>query len=397
MFLAALLVPLAVLAIVLLVQRLHLPAFLAIMATVVVYGIAADMSFQSVGKAFGLGFSAVLEQVGLLVVAGALVQALVLRAPLGTGTCAAAGVLAGLGPSAAGGLALLQPAGQDAPRRALGMALTLLAVASLVAPSPLAVAAASVMKTSPWWLLAVGIPVALVAVALGWWHVARQVPASGAPAGEPGWAWLAVAIPVALLVAQAVAQMPSEPLGKGGAREFYIGLSKPLVLTVIAITLGVLFVGKWQPSALTGRSWAPLLMAVGAAGGLSRVFDETGMAELLAEAALKPDYGLLTPFLAAAVVKTLQGNSLTAVLTASGMVEPMLPALGLDSASGRALAAAAVGAGSMAICHVNDPFFWIAAGMARLSPGRALYVISLGSAAMATGALVTLAAIRQLL
>ena len=75
----------------------------------------------------------------------------------------------------------------------------------------------------------------------------------------------------------------------------------------------------------------------------------------------------------------MQGNSLTAVLTASGMVEPMLPALGLDSATGRALAAASVGAGSMAICHVNDPFFWIAAHMAGLSPLRALRVISIGS------------------
>ncbi len=367
------------------------------MATVVLYGIAADMTFQSVGKAFGLGFSAALEQTGLLVIAGALVQGLVLRLPLGTGTCAAAGALAGLGQSAAGGLALLQPAGQDAPRRALGMALTLLAVAALVTPSPLAVTAASVMKTDPWWLLAVSLPVALVAVVLGWWHVAHQVPASGARSGELGWAWLAVAVPVGLLIAQAVAQMPSEPLGKGGAREFYIGLSKPLMLLAIAVTLGVLFAGRWQPSALAGRSWAPLLLVVGAAGGLSRVFDETGMAELLAEEVLQPRYGILTPFLAAAIVKTMQGNSLTAILTASGMVEPMLPALGLDTASGRALAAAAVGAGSMAICHVNDPFFWIAASMARLSPGRALSVISLGSAVMAIGALVALAAIRQFL
>ena len=107
MLLASLLVPIAVLAIVLLVQRVHLPVFLAVMATVVVYGIAANMTFQSVGKAFGLGFTAALEQVGLLVVAGAIVQALVLRSPLGTGMSAAAGALAGLGQSAAGGLALL--------------------------------------------------------------------------------------------------------------------------------------------------------------------------------------------------------------------------------------------------------------------------------------------------
>jgi gluconate:H+ symporter, GntP family len=396
MLLASLLVPLAVVAIVLLVQRLHLPVFLAIMATVVVYGIAADMTFQSVGKAFGLGFTAALEQVGLLVVAGALVQALVLRQPLGTGTSALLGALAGLGASAAGGLALLQPAGQDAPRRAVGLALTLLAVSSLVAPSPLAVAAASVMKASNSTMLMVALPLAAIAALLGWWAVARQVP-STAVAGWPDWTWLAVLIPIALLIAQSVAQMPSEPLGKGGAREFYIGISKPLMLAAIAITLGVLFAGRWQPSALAGRSWAPLLMAVGASGGLGRVFDETGMAELLAEYALHPRFGILTPFLAAAIVKTMQGNSLTAVLTASGMIEPMLPALGLDSASGRALAAAAVGAGSMAICHVNDPFFWIAASMGRLSPGRALGVISLGSAVMAIGALIAIAAAKQFL
>jgi gluconate:H+ symporter, GntP family len=396
MLLASLLVPIAVVAIVLLVQRLHLPAFLAIMATVVVYGIAADMTFQSVGKAFGLGFTAALEQAGLLVVAGALVQALVLRKPLGTGTSALAGALAGLGASAAGGLALLQPAGQEAPRRALGLALTLLAVSSLVAPSPLAVAAASVMKASNSTMLMVALPLAAIAALLGWWSVARQMP-STAVAGRLDWTWLAVLIPIALLIVQSVAQMPSEPLGKGGAREFYIGISKPLILAAVAITLGVLFAGRWQPSALAGRSWAPLLLAVGASGGLARVFDETGMAELLAEYALHPRFGILTPFLAAAIVKTMQGNSLTAVLTASGMIEPMLPALGLDSASGRALAAAAVGAGSMAICHVNDPFFWIAASMGRLSPGRALGVISLGSAVMAIGALIAIAAIRQFL
>ncbi len=274
------------------------------------------------------------------------------------------------------------------------MALTLLAAAALVAPSPLAVAAASVFKANLWTMLAIALPVALVAAALGWGHVARQVPASQAP-GQVSWAWLCIGIPIALLIVQSVAQMPNEPLGKGGAREFYTGIAKPLILTAIAITLAIVLARRWEPSALVGRSWAPLLLAVGAAGGLSRVFDETGMAELLAEHALHPRYGVLTPFLAAAIVKTMQGNSLTAVLTASGMVEPMLPALGLDSASGRALAAAAVGAGSMAICHVNDPFFWIAASMARLSPGRALYIVSLGSVVMALGALVVIAAIRQ--
>src|SRR5260370_31274455 len=152
------------------------------------------MPIQSAGKAFGLGFTAALEQIGLLVVAGALVQALVLRGPLGTGTSAVAGALAGLSQSAAGGLALLQATGQEAPRRGLGLALTLLIFAALVAPSPLAVAAASVMKANIRTMATIAMPMAIVAAVAGWAHVAREIPAAKAP-GRIGWAWLAVAIP----------------------------------------------------------------------------------------------------------------------------------------------------------------------------------------------------------
>jgi len=399
MILAALLVPVAAALLVLLVQYLRLPIFLSIMAVALAYGLAAGRTIQSVGRAFDLGFVTALEQVGLLVMAGALVGVLLVRRPLSGIGSGVAGVLAGLGGSAAGGLALLQPAGTNAPRRAIGIAFTLLAVHALVAPSPLAVAAASVMKADIATALAMAAPVALIAAAIGWLYLRTCLPADSSP-GTLSWAWLAVAIPLALLIVQAVAQMPAEPLGRGAARAFYAGLSQSLPLAVLALALALLLSRRWQPAALTDTSWAPLLLAVGAAGGLGRVLDGTGMAELLAErvldSSLGPHLGLLAPFLAAAIAKTLQGNSLTAVLTASGMVEPMLPSLGLDGAAGRALAAAAVGAGSMAICHVNDPFFWIAAHMGGLTPAKALRVISLGSLAMAVAALLALAALRLL-
>jgi GntP family gluconate:H+ symporter len=382
MILAALALPFAVVAIVLLIQRFRVPAFLAVMAVVVAYGIATQMTFQSIGKAFGLGFVAALEQSGLLVMAGALVGRLLIKQPLPAPAAAIAGALAGLGGSASGALALLQPAG-----RAVGLALILLAAHALVAPSPLAVAAASVVHADIATMAWIAVPVAIVAAAVGWALFAR----GDGERGRVSLGWLAVAIPIALLIVQSFAQMPSEPLGKGGAREFYTGISKPLVLAVLAIALAILLSRRWQPLLLADTSWAPLLLTVGAAGGFARVLDETGMAELLAEYMLDPRFGLLVPFLAAATVKTMQGNSLSAVLTATGMVEPMLPALGLDSPTGRALAAAAAGAGSIAICHVNDPFFWIATHMAGITPARGLRLIGLGSAVVALVALGLLA------
>jgi GntP family gluconate:H+ symporter len=388
MILAALLLPVAIVAIVLAIRSLRLPAFLALMIVTAAYGAAADMTWQSIGKAFGLGFAASLEQTGLLVVAGSLVGTLLLTRPLGAAAAVATGALGGLGGSAAGGLGLLQPAG-----RGVTLALAILAVQALVVPSPLAVAAMSVLQAPLPAMLWIGVPLALVALIVLWHRSAAADPS----ATRQAWLWLALLAPLALLIVQSVAQMPSEPLGKGGAREFYTGIGKPLILALLAIVLAVLLSRRWLPEALADTRWAALLLGVGAAGGFARVLDETGMAELWAEHALHPSLGLIAPFLAAAIVKTLQGNSLSAVLTAAGMVEPMLPALGLDGASGRALAAAAVGAGSIAVVHVNDPLFWIAADMARLSPARALGLVTGGSAALSLALLAALLALRLVL
>src|SRR6516164_9820905 len=105
MILAALLLPVALAAIVLCIQGFRLPAWLSLMLVVVGYGVAADMTFQSIGKAFGLGFVAALEQTGLLVVAGSLVGAVALKHPLNRPTTLLAGVLGGLGGSPSGAIA----------------------------------------------------------------------------------------------------------------------------------------------------------------------------------------------------------------------------------------------------------------------------------------------------
>ena len=65
-------------------------------------------------------------------------------------------------------------------------------------------------------MLMVTLPLAAIAALLGWWYVARQVPPTAVP-GWLDWTWLAVFIPIALLIVQSAAQMPSEPLGKGGS------------------------------------------------------------------------------------------------------------------------------------------------------------------------------------
>ena len=379
------------------VGRFRLPSFLAISAVALAYGFAVGMSANGLGRAFGQGFASALEKLGFLAVVGVLLASLLGRRSLPGPVALGFGILGGLGGSAGAGLALSQAVVPDAPRRAAALALAILVVHALALPSPLPTAAASVLSADFSRTLAVALPAAAVALAAALAMLARTMPRDTREGAYLGFGLIAVAVPVALLIVQALAQIPSEPLGRGAARDFYTALARPLLLSALALGLAFAITRRLQADRLAVTGWALPLLAIGASGGLGRIIDATGVAELTAEALLDPRLGLAAPFLAAAVVKTLQGNSLTAVLTASGMVEPLLPGLGLDSAIGRALAAAAVGAGSMAICHVNDPFFWIAAGMARLTPARALLVLSLGSLLAALAALATLAILARML
>jgi GntP family gluconate:H+ symporter len=108
-----------------------------------------------------------------------------------------------------------------------------------------------------------------------------------------------------------------------------------------------------------------------AAGGLQRLCQQTGMAEVLGERLLAwhmGAFGVLIPFLIAAVMKALQGSSLVASITTAGMVSPILVPLGLADPNGKALAALAVGAGAMTLSHINDEYFWLVADRAKLTP-----------------------------
>jgi GntP family gluconate:H+ symporter len=67
--------------------------------------------------------------------------------------------------------------------------------------------------------------------------------------------------------------------------------------------------------------------------------------------------GIFFPFLLTFILKTAQGSSTVAIITASSIVLPLLSALGLDTETRQLLAVLAMGAGSMMISHANDAYF----------------------------------------
>jgi GntP family gluconate:H+ symporter len=422
----ALILGLAALAVAALTARGRVHAVLALTAAAVAFAYGSGLSLSLIGKVFGTGFGQALNMPGLVVLAAAMIAAMAARsggaARLDAATSAWPGaarttvlavlhLVAGTGASPAAAFAALGPLREGisgaAPRRlAVTASLAISAGQGLLLPSPVLIAACAILGAGWARVLAIGVPLAILATWLGA-VAARAVPQGETPpplaAAVPGAraaAGVAVAclVMAALLAVQSLGDIPSEPFGGGSVRETILGAGRPLTLLLAGLAIAAVTNGGWRRGGLSESGWAadaiahgaPLLLVLGAAGGLQALAQNTHMAELLAERVSAPALGLAVPFLAAAIMKALQGSSLTAAITAAGMAQPLLAALGLDTPSGHALAALAVGAGATALPHINDPLFWLTADAAALRPGPALAIIPPLTALQTAAALVGL-------
>ncbi len=412
----------AVIVIALATQSGRLHSFLALLVVAAAFGAAAGLSIGFTGKAFGAGFSQAIYSPGLAVVAagfvGAIAEAtaasdwlagtLVRWGGLGaTGLATLVGLVAGIGTSPASAFALLTPflraiGGSNPVKREAALIAPALAISAshgLILFSPVPIAAAAILGAGWGRTALIGVPVAILAATFGaawarWWSAKSELPA---PVPQPrdrrsGWSaavlTAATAIPLLMLIVQSLGNIPSEPLGGGSTREALLGVGRPILLFLAAV--GLMAAGLWRRSRQhladtdgTGRILGNVvgaLLIVGAAGGLQRLCQETGMAALLGEQLLSLHLAfagsILLPFFIAAAVKVLQGSSLVAAITAAGIMQPLLMPLGINDGTARAIAALATGAGAMTVSHINDEYFWLVSANAGLRPLRGLAIFT---------------------
>ena len=111
---------------------------------------------------------------------------------------------------------------------------------------------------------------------------------------------------------------------------------------------------------------APILVITGMGGTLGLIIQQLPLTEFIESNLTQSSWGLMVPFLVAAILKTAQGSSTVAIITASSIVFPLLAVSGLDSEMGKIWVILAVGVGSMTVSHANDSYFWIVSQMGGL-------------------------------
>ncbi len=126
----------------------------------------------------------------------------------------------------------------------------------------------------------------------------------------------------------------------------------------------------------------PILIVTAAGGMFGMVIKETGMGASAANAVSITGLGLAIPFIISFILKTAQGSSTVAIITAASIIAPMLPALGLGSEQGKLFSLLALGAGSMMISHANDSYFWVITRFSGISMNSTLRVFSTATLVM---------------
>jgi GntP family gluconate:H+ symporter len=122
-----------------------------------------------------------------------------------------------------------------------------------------------------------------------------------------------------------------------------------------------------------------ILVIIGAGGAFGAVLAAAKIGEHVSGALPLGSFGIVFPFLLAALLKTAQGSSTVAIITAASIIQPLLPALGLDSNMGRLLCILALGGGSMTLSHANDAYFWVITKFSGLEMRTMLKVYSLAT------------------
>ncbi len=116
---------------------------------------------------------------------------------------------------------------------------------------------------------------------------------------------------------------------------------------------------------------APILIITAMGGTLGLIISKLALQEHMRVWFEGNQWGLIIVFLIAAFLKTAQGSSTVAIITASAMVFPLLSAMGLDSEMGKVWVIIAVGTGAMTVSHANDSYFWIVSQFGNLSVAQA--------------------------
>jgi len=436
-----LLLVLSIVAIILLTAKVRMNAFFVLILVALGVGLAAGIPVEKIAGVMKDGFGSTLGSIGIIIICGTTIGVILERT--GAALSMAEAILRIVGKSRVplsmsvlgfivgvpifcdSGFIVLSALNRSLAQRssismsvmATALATALYSVHCLVPPHPGATAAAGVIGADIGTVILLGLIPAVAAATAGYvWSTRFGRRYEVRPQSEvsieelkskyitlphPIHSFVPIVFPVTLIALKSVAILPSRPFGDQLVFAILSIAGDPSIALLAGVLVALTLVPKWTKEILDtwlqdGVKNAGLILAITAAGGaFGAVLRATQLGSAAGQSLSMWGLGIFLPFALAAVLKTAQGSSTVAILTAASMISPMLQPLGFAEGYGPVLVVLAMGAGSMIASHANDSYFWVVSKFSNLDLSVALKVfttatILVGMVAMAVVYLMSL-------
>ena len=177
--------------------------------------------------------------------------------------------------------------------------------------------------------------------------------------------FLPIIIPIILISISTLIKYPSLKIIENEITNFIGFIGKPEVALFIGLIISTVFIrrddskniSKWIGNSL--KNSFDILLITGAGGALGFIIRSSGVIESLGIVNFNGTYGLVSVFLIAALIKTIQGSSTVAIITTCALVSPLIDQVGVIGEIQKILLITSIGSGAMTVSHFNDSYFWV--------------------------------------
>lgn len=431
----------AVVLLLVLVLRFKISAFISLLITAIYVGILSGMPLNDIMNSIQNGMGGTLGFVATVVGLGAifgqmlessggaisLAQTLVKRfgtknAPLAlmlTGFMVAIPVFFDVGFIILVPIlyALARKTGKSLLLYAIPMLAGLAVAHSFIPPTPGPVAVAEIVGAPLGWVILygfiLGLPVALVAGPVWGNFIARKIVVLPPPETDedashttsnqdnlPSFRLIAmlIGVPLFLILISTLTNVliKTAKVQVSAFTDIVIFLGHPFSALIIATLLAIWLLclrrgmGRNKILELSTKALGPagiIILITGAGGVFKQVLIDSGIGKMLAEAmagsALPP---ILLAWILAALVRVTQGSATVAMITAAGMMAPILDTMAMTDQH-LALVVLAISSGATLLSHVNDSGFWLVGKYLQMNEKQTLQSWTVMESIIAVGGL----------
>jgi len=179
-----------------------------------------------------------------------------------------------------------------------------------------------------------------------------------------------ILVPLILIITSTLVDLGIEQsiLYESSFTRFVVFIGHPFIALIIVTLLSLYLLGykrgmtKQKMLDLSSRALGPagiIILITGAGGVLKQILVDSGMGKIMAESIASSSFPpVLLAWSLAAVVRITQGSATVAMITAAGIISPVLPLLEINRPE-TALIVISIASGATILSHVNDSGFWL--------------------------------------